>query len=147
MCYSSEKQVVKRTKSTFFLLCDTVSLQMIFAGWWITWMGGTKCNMKSLSEINMDFNQAIQKAEELEQIADGMKGLAKNEFDSALQSISVSWKSDTANDFMSKGVRLREKINRSAGELNSIARTIRISARILYNAEMAAYCLAQTRIF
>lgn len=103
--------------------------------------------MKSLSEINMDFNQAIQKAEELEEIAGEMKNLANNEFGTSLQNLSISWKSNTASSFSNKGVKLKEKINGSADELNNIARTIRTAAQLLYNAEMAAYYLAEKRIF
>ena len=101
--------------------------------------------MKSLFSIEFDFQQAIKRAEELEDIAADMKKLANEDLVSSLQSLSTAWKGEAANAYLTKGSRLKEKILKSSKDLNKTATTIRNVAKRTYNAEMAAYRIAMER--
>lgn len=101
--------------------------------------------MKSASEIRFDFQQAIRRAEELENIAADLKQLASGELGEFLQNLSTAWKGEAANAYLQKGARLQDKILKSAKDLNSTASTIRSVAKRIYDAEMRAYRLAKQR--
>lgn len=101
--------------------------------------------MKSLFSIEFDFRQAIQRAEELEEIAADLRKLADNDLQGSLQNLSTAWKGEAASAYIHKGTRLKEKILKSSKDLNKTASTIRSVARRTYNAEMAAYRIAMER--
>lgn len=101
--------------------------------------------MKSLFSIEFDFRQAIQRAEELEEIAAQMKKLANEDLEGSLQTLSMAWKGEAASAYLDKGTRLRDKILKSSNDLKKAAKTIRSVAKRTYNAEMAAYRIAMER--
>ena len=101
--------------------------------------------MKSLFSIEFDFRQAIQRAEELEEIAADMRKLANNDLEGSLQNLSTAWKGESARAYLNKGTRLKEKILKSSNDLKKTASTIRSVAKRTYNAEMAAYRIAMER--
>lgn len=101
--------------------------------------------MKSLFSIEFDFQQAIKRAEELEEIAADMKKLANEDLDSSLQSLSTAWKGEAATAYLTKGSGLKEKILKSSNDLKKTASTIRNVAKRTYNAELAAYKIAMER--
>lgn len=101
--------------------------------------------MKSATEIQMDFKQAIKRAEELEEIAGGMDGLANKNLEETLQELSLAWKGEAGDLYLQKASALKEKILKSAKDLKSTASTIRNIARRVYDAEMRAYRLAMER--
>ena len=51
---------------------------------------------KSLYQINLDYNKALQQAAELEAIARELKNLADSEFHSCLEQVAANWKGDNA---------------------------------------------------
>mgnify|MGYP003292541133 CR=1 FL=1 len=103
--------------------------------------------MKSLFSIEFDFQQAIKRAEELEDIAADMRKLADEELETSLQSLSVAWKGEAANAYLNKGTRLRDKILKSASDLIKTASTIRRVAKRTYDAEKRAYQIAMERMY
>ena len=101
--------------------------------------------MKSLFSIEFDFRQAIQRAEELEDIAADMKRLADDDLASSLQSLSTAWKGESSTAYLGKGSRLKDKILKSSNDLKKTASTIRRVAKRTYDAEMEAYRIAMAR--
>lgn len=103
--------------------------------------------MKSKAAIEFDFRQAMNRADELEQVAAEMKRMANNDMQSSLQQLSVAWKGEAASAYLTKGGRLKDKVVKSANDLNKTASTIRSVARRVYNAEMTAYRIAMERAY
>lgn len=101
--------------------------------------------MKSSRQIYMDYQQALRKAEELENIADSMKSLASKELQDTLQNVSASWKSVNASNYLEKGEKLGDNITRTAKQIDQVASTIRSVAKRTYEAEMRAYRIAKAR--
>ena len=101
--------------------------------------------MKSKAAIEFDFRQAMNRADELDQVAADMKRMANNDMQSSLQQLSSAWKGEAASAYLTKGGRLKDKVLKSAQDLNRTATTIRNVARRVYNAEMAAYRIAMAR--
>lgn len=101
--------------------------------------------MASKSEIQFNFQQALKRAEELEEIAEELKRLADRELEDSFDSLSAAWKGEAASAYLRKGSRLKEKILRSAKDLKSTAAVIRRTAKRIYDAEMYAYRLAKER--
>lgn len=103
--------------------------------------------MKSLLSIEFDFRQAINRAEELEEISDNLKKLADEELEASLQSLSIAWKGEAASAYLVKGSRLKDKILKSSKDLKKTAATIRNVAKRTYDAEMTAYRIAMERSY
>lgn len=103
--------------------------------------------MKSKSAIEFDFRQAMNRADELDQVASEMKRMANNDMQSSLQQLSTAWKGEAASAYLTKGGRLKDKVLKSASDLNKTASTIRSVARRVYNAEMTAYRIAMERAY
>ena len=101
--------------------------------------------MASKHEIEMDFKRAKDQARKLEAAAESLNNLSKNKFNGTLQSISNSWKGDSANLYLKKGAVLQEQMTSTALELNSIASDIRRIAEKIYEAEMRNWERARRR--
>ncbi|MBQ8982069.1 MAG: WXG100 family type VII secretion target [Lachnospiraceae bacterium] len=95
--------------------------------------------------IQMNYSNAIKRAEQLENIAKELDTMAKNKLDSTLQSISASWKSESANRYLKKGHTLEDRITQTAKELRNTAKTIRNTATRIRNADLYALELAEKR--
>lgn len=103
--------------------------------------------MKSMHEITMDFNNANTQADNLDAVAKDIDNMIKNEFDPCMTDIGKNWTGDNAEAYIAKGYKLKSQIEKSAANLRKTANTIRNIARNTYNAEKAAYELAQARTY
>lgn len=101
--------------------------------------------MKTSAQIKMNYREAIQQADELDALASKVRSTANDKVEQSMQLLSSGWKGSNASEFLRKYGELKQQILDSAKELNSIADDIRRTARIVYNAEMAALQIAQTR--
>lgn len=101
--------------------------------------------MKSEWEIRCDFQNAINKAAELEGVASNLRSLANNDLEQSLQTLSNAWKGEAATAYIGKGNRLQERIVANAGKLDRTAQTIRTTAKRTYDAEMEALRIARER--
>lgn len=97
---------------------------------------------KSLYQINLDYNKALQQAAELEAIARELKNLGDSEFHSCLEQVAANWKGDNAQAYIKKGQRLKTQMLTSATELNNAAKTIRSIAKRTRQADRNAYFIA-----
>ncbi len=101
--------------------------------------------MASRSEIEFDFAQAKRQADRIDEIANNLGNLSKNNLENTLQTLSNNWKGANASAYLTKGGRLQGEINGTVGELHSIASDIRTIAQRIYDAEMAALRIAEER--
>lgn len=101
--------------------------------------------MASRYQIQMDFNRATQKADELDSIADSLSKLSSTDFQNTLDSLNNDWKGDNATAYIAKGMALKENMNATVKDIRNTASTIRTVAKNIYDAEMEALRIAEER--
>lgn len=101
--------------------------------------------MNSEYSIMLDFQQAKARADELDEIASQIKNLTEKDFEADLQVLSKAWQGEAANQFLKKGILMKNKMLETAKSLNETAKTIRSTAKRTYDAEMRALELAKQR--
>lgn len=101
----------------------------------------------SFATINMNYRKAIEKANQLEEIANSIKNMADRQLGMSLQEVSNCWKGDSANEFIRKGSGLQQQIYNTARQLKNTAATIRNIAERTRRAELRAEELAKQRIY
>ena len=102
---------------------------------------------QSLNEIRMKFKAAMAMADRLQELAGKMRNLADERCYGTLRNISNSWKGENADAYLRKGEKVKEKMSRTASDLDNAAGTVRTIARNTYAAEMRAWEIAQTRSY
>jgi len=102
--------------------------------------------MKTSAQIKMNYQEAIRQAKELDTLAGKVRSTANQKVEQSMQVLASGWKGSNASEFLRKYGELKQQILDSADELNSIADDIRRTAQIVYNAEMEALRIAQTRL-
>lgn len=101
--------------------------------------------MKTSAQIKMNYREAMQQARDLDTLAGKVRTTANQKVEQSMQLLSSGWKGNNATEFLRKYSELKQQILDSADELNAIADDIRRTAQIVYNAEMEALRIAQTR--
>lgn len=101
--------------------------------------------MSTQSEIYFNYNQATRQANELDSIAQQLTKVSGNQLQSTLNSLSNAWKSDSATAYLRKGQKVQGDINTTAKNLRNIASTIRRIAKIVRDAELEAWRIANER--
>jgi len=101
--------------------------------------------MKTSAQIKMNYREAMQQARDLDTLAGKIRTTANQKVEQSMQLLSSGWKGNNATAYLRKYSELKRQILESADELNSIADDIRRTAQIVYNAEMEALRIAQTR--
>jgi WXG100 family type VII secretion target len=103
--------------------------------------------MATRTSIEFDYKNALAQADKVDGIADSLNAIVSRRLQETLQNLSVSWKGDNANAYIKKGSKLKGNVNNTAGELHSIAEDIRVIAKRIYDAEMAALAVAEERTY
>ena len=101
--------------------------------------------MSSRAQIRIDFQQAINQAKRLDDIADKLDRTAKKSMENSIQNLASAWKGDNASAFLKKEERLKEKISTTSEHVRAIADDIRRVARAIYDAEMESWRIANER--
>lgn len=86
----------------------------------------------------MDFERAISQARELEEISKELSQVANAHITGALEMLSLNWNGDNAEKYMKSGNLLTGEMLETADDLIKVARNIKATAGIVYNAEKAA---------
>lgn len=94
--------------------------------------------MKSKNEIEMDFERAIAQARELEEISKELSQIATAHITGALELLCYSWQGDNADKYFEGGNLLTGEMLETADDLIKVAKNIRTTAGLVYNAEKAA---------
>lgn len=101
--------------------------------------------MKTSGEIRFDFQNAMQQARKLDELADSIERRVVGKLDETSQSVHAAWKGDSASRYLRKTGELQGQIRQTARSLRSTAEDIRRIARRIYEAEMRALEIAQSR--
>lgn len=101
--------------------------------------------MTSEKTIKINFQQAKQQANRLDEIAEEMKNLSERDFADTMQIVRSNWRGENADLYISKGTRLQGNMTSTANSLHAIASEIRTVAKRIYEAEMKALRIAQER--
>jgi|GluameStandDraft_1065615.scaffolds.fasta_scaffold32403_3 uncharacterized protein YukE len=101
--------------------------------------------MKTAHQIDVDLQTALAQARHLESIADSITHRVVKPMDGTAQTLQTAWKGASAAQFIRKETALSSQVSATAQQMREIAADIRAAARRIYNAEMEACRIAQTR--
>lgn len=101
--------------------------------------------MKTEYQLYLDYRRAKGAVAELRAIARDARRTADQEFSTALKSVGQSWDGESAEEFVSKGRKLRDKMYQEAANIERIATTAESMAQATYQAEMRAVRIARER--
>lgn len=93
--------------------------------------------------INFNYNQAIDKANELDAAADKLKTDAITEMDSIISQINHNWTGDNATAYIAKCTQEQSKLVEIATSIRNTASTIRTMAANIKAAEEEALRIAE----
>lgn len=100
---------------------------------------------KSYNRIVMDFRSAYQQADQLERMSDKLRKMAEEQFEGVIRNVSTNWQGENASSYLAKCQTLKSNMLESASDLSKAAGTVRTIADNVYEAEMRAWRIAQTR--
>ena len=95
-------------------------------------------NNKTKSEIEMDYTRATEQAQELEHLADDLSRIANSGIESALLVLKNCWRGDAGEPMELSGRKTTADIYRTADNLMRVAKSIRLTADLVYRAEIKA---------
>ena len=101
--------------------------------------------MASLSEIYFNYNQAIEQAKQLDEVAGRLTNAADKDMEDLLNDVNSAWKSDSAPQYIKKGQKVEDDMRTTAGNLKNIAAAIRTIAKRILDAELEAWRIANER--
>ena len=101
--------------------------------------------MASRQTIIFNYKNALSQADKLDGVAKKLKGISSNDLNNTLSSLDKSWNGDNAWAFIGKGKNIQQKVNASASSINAVADEIRRTAKRIYDAEMRAIEIAESR--
>lgn len=103
--------------------------------------------MVTQSTIEFDFQRAKQQADNLENLVQELKKLSTQSFEGTITDISSSWKGENSNAYLKKSRRLQNDMNVTTDSLVGVVSDIREIARKIYQAEMSALEIIETRTY
>ncbi len=101
----------------------------------------------SRREIKLNYEKAIRQAERLETIGREVNNMANNDYENTLNGIAASWTGENSAAYLNKAKQLKEKMITTGKNLLLVAEEIRRKARRIFDAEMAALELAESRTY
>lgn len=101
--------------------------------------------MRSSNEIQFDFQNAMEQARKLDELANCIDRRVSGKLEETSQSVYAAWKGDSAIRYINKTQELRRQIQQTVNSLRETAEDIRRIARRIYEAEMRALEIAQRR--
>lgn len=101
--------------------------------------------MASKATIQLNYRRAINQANKLENLADELRRIAKNNLDSTISDLSNNWKGESASAFLQKAQKAYEDILKNADQLDKTASVIKRSAENVRNSELRALEIATAR--
>lgn len=101
--------------------------------------------MKSEHSIRFDFAMANRRAAELEDIAQEMRSKVAKGMAATMTNLHAAWEGENAMAYLQKANKVRNDLERTAKDVETVAGNIRYVARIMYETEMRALRVAQQR--
>lgn len=99
--------------------------------------------MASEATIQLNYQQAINQAKSLENLASELRTLANNNMESTISELSGNWTGDNARAFIEKAEKAQNDLLKNARALTDAARVIRESAENIRKAELLAKRIAE----
>lgn len=93
--------------------------------------------VRKKEEIEIDFYRAINRAQEIEEMADQLGALANSNMEESLNLLKKSFSGTSAKPLTVLGEEIGLGLLKAADDLLSVARNIRQTSKIIYNAEIA----------
>lgn len=98
-------------------------------------------------QIIFNYNQAINQAKKLENIAKNMDRLSKDKLNDTLGTLKNAWRSDNSPQYYSKAAKVQEDIRSTANNIRRTAQGIRTTAEAVKRAELRALEIAKSRSY
>ncbi|MCR4596565.1 MAG: hypothetical protein K5673_07260 [Lachnospiraceae bacterium] len=98
--------------------------------------------MKTVWQINMDFQKAMAAVERLNAIASGLESNADN-LGTTIDSIDRNWDGENSEAYIVKGRKVQNNISLTAGGIRQVAATVEAIAIRTRDAELAAISIAE----
>ena len=98
-------------------------------------------------EIEVNFQAAMAKADELDEIANELQKALQGDFEQSMVQLSGSWTGANAEYYQTKSAKLAQQIQESVKKIRTGASEVRVAAKLIYQAEMAALAVAEARIY
>ena len=98
------------------------------------------------SMIEFDYQAALQQADKLDEIANGLKQ-SSNTISETMTALNSGWQGESASAYIIKGQSLKEKVFKTSKDLNDAADKIRKIAKNIHDAETAALEIATRRSY
>lgn len=92
---------------------------------------------RSKQEIEIDFSRAVSQAQEIENMANELGAIANSNMDDSMAVLKKCFKGEAGNAMADIGGEIGMGLLRAADDLLSVARNIRQTSKIIYNAEIA----------
>lgn len=102
---------------------------------------------KSLDTIQLEYSKAKEQARKLDEIANHLDRVSKNQMNDTLSEIQKAWDSDHSKDYLLKGNRLQQEIDKRVKELRKTADSIREIAQKAYDTDVKAYQIVMQRSY
>lgn len=103
--------------------------------------------MKNSFEIELDYRNALQKADRIDELSESVRRLRNGSFQDAENEVRNCWKGDNAEAFLRCSDMLGEDFLQLAWQLSRIASSVRTIAGNTYRAEKRALELAKKRTY
>ena len=100
--------------------------------------------MATIAEINFNYNRAMSQVAELNSIANNLKKVGNTQINDCMKEVSANWESDNSKNYVAKGNKLKEKVDKSASNITRIAQTLSTMAENIKNAEMQSVEIVTT---
>ncbi len=99
--------------------------------------------MKERHEIQLDYDEAKRRADELDELADRVKRIAAREMEAVMDGTAAGWKGKNGTLYNRKNRKFQEEVESLEKKFRRMANTIRFIARTTYDAEMEAVRIAE----
>ena len=96
---------------------------------------------RSKEEIEIDFNRAVDQAQEIEDMATELGLIANSNMDDSMILLQKCFAGTNVAALTNIGGEIGMSLLRAADDLLKVARNIRQTSKIIYNAEIEGICL------
>lgn len=97
--------------------------------------------------IEINFVEAIKKADEIEEIADRLENVVSRSVQNSMEELSHGWKGENASLFFKRQNPLPSEIQATIRDIRRISQRIRRIAQLFHDVEMKAVNLFSRRIY
>lgn len=99
--------------------------------------------MASEATIQLNYQQAVNQAKALENLASELRNLANRNMESTISELSGNWTGENAREFINKAEKAQSDLIKNARALEEAADVIRQSAENIRKAELTAKRIAE----